>query len=601
MKKFMIIMTATFLVACSGDQTETTVTEVKAVDQNQSDILTYVPAASPVLITSGTNPDQYPDKYIDVMQSNMDGVVKYIEVMLKQAMDKPSSYVSADEPQDESNAEQTATEIAEELEQKKVMAFVDKWLIQDKFNKVGFKMGETQMAVYMIDLLPVVRIKLSADHQIEAMLNELQKEFELPFVTADVNGTKVRELVADQMTIMLATDADYLVISGSPTVLKDQLINQLIGLDKPTVSLADDPSAINQVKQAHNFTTDDLMLVDFKALADYFIYPSKHNSPLVNYLQIDDSMLSVICKNEISAMLDKAPRMVAGNKTLSNDTINGSFILEMDQNIAQDMAKMAGRIPQGNTNAAFALGMSFDLKNAKDIASKYVDQLVNDPYQCEHFAPFNQQANELQAKLTQPIPPFVGNFKGFNFSLDELKLNLANADLANPNPNEIIESLKTQVFLAVDETQALLGMAQMMVPQLQGVEINTDGSLITLADKVPMISGKDIPIDISELYAAISSDTIGLSMGHVGGGDLSEKVKQPGKAALMTFSANVDGYKNILEQIFSMAEMPDLPDSVKSELILQKELTLSMLYWQTQEMTLSFTDKGFETDFKITY
>ena len=76
----------------------------------------------------------------------------------------------------------------------------------------------------------------------------------------------------------------------------------------------------------------------------------------------------------------------------------------------------------------------------------------------------------MQAKLSQPIPPFVGNFKGFNFSLDELKLNLANADLANPNPKEIIESLKTQIFLAVDETQALLGMAQMMMPQLVTVD-----------------------------------------------------------------------------------------------------------------------------------
>ncbi|TDR23332.1 hypothetical protein [Marinicella litoralis] len=601
MKNFMTIMATMLLVACSGDQSDNTAAEVKILGKNQPDMLTYIPAESPVLITSGIYPEQYPANYIDVMQSNMDGVVKYLEVLIKQATDQSKKYAAVKDALDENNASPSETTTTEDPEQKKIMAFVDKWLIDENLNKVGFKVGETQLAVYLVDLIPVLRMKLSKGQQVEAMLTEMQQEFELPMVTTDVNGTKVREVVADQMTLLLALQDDYMVITGAPTVIKDQLFNQLLGLDKPSQSLADDPSVVTEIKQAHGFTTDDLMLVDFKALADYFINPSKHNSKLVNYLQIDDNMLSAACKDEISAMFDKAPRMVAGNKTLTGDTIHGALVWEMNQTLAVDMAKMTGRIPQGNDDAAMAFGMSFDLKGAKDIASKYVDQLINDPYQCEHLAPLNQQAQDMQAKLSQPIPPFVGNFKGFNFSLDDLELNLANADLANPNPNEIIESLKTQMYFALDETQALLGMAQMMVPQLQGIEIDTDGSLITLADKVPMLSGKDIPLDISELYAAISTDTIGLSMGHEGGGELSDKVKQEGQAVLMSFSANVDGYKKILEQIFSMAEMPDMPEQVKNELAIQKDLTLSMLYWKTQKMTLSFTDKGFVTDFNIKY
>ena len=141
----------------------------------------------------------------------------------------------------------------------------------------------------------------------------------------------------------------------------------------------------------------------------------------------------------------------------------------------------------------------------------------------------------------------------------------------------------------------------MMVPQLQDVEIKTDGSLITLADKVPMISGKDIPIDIAHLYAAVSPDTIGISMGHEEGGTLSNQVKEPGTAALMTFTANVDGYKTMLEQIFSVAEMPNMPEEFKNELNIQKDLALSMLYWKSQDMRIGFTEKGFSTDVDITY
>lgn len=610
MKKFIILMITALLVACGGDdENNSQAVETKASSPAQSAILSYIPADSPLLITTGLNPDAYPDRYVEVMQSNMDGAVKYLEVIIKQAMEemdemkkKRAAYEAADAEATENSGESTAT-IAEatDVQKEKVLAFVDKWLIQDKLNKAGFKVGETQFAMYLVDLLPVLRVKLSQGHQIEAMLSEMQTEFEIPLTVTDVNGIKVREIGDKKMNILIATHDDYLVLSVAPTVLKDQLISQLIGAEKPSKSLAMDRSAMDQVKKAHGYINDDLMIVDYQAIADYFIYPSKHNSALVNYLQIDDNMLSAACKQEISTMIGNAPRMVAGSKMLSNDTINGSFVWEMDQEIAADMAKMVGRVPHGNNNAAFAFGMSFDLVNAKEVATKYVNKLVESPYQCEHFAELNAQATEMQAKLTQPIPPFVGNFKGFNFSLDELKLDLANANMANPNPKEIIESFKTQIFLAVDETQALLGMAQMMMPQLQDMEMKTDGTLITLADKVPMISGKDIPLDISELYAAISSDTIGLSMGHEGGGELSDKVSQEGTAALMTFSANAEGYRQILEQVFAMAEMPNMPEAVKKELNMQKELSLSMLYWKNQDMSMSFKDQGFETDFVIKY
>ncbi len=192
-------------------------------------------------------------------------------------------------------------------------------------------------------------------------------------------------------------------------------------------------------------------------------------------MQIEDNMLSPACKTEITAMIAKAPRMVGGSKKLTNDTINGSFVWEMDSALAADFATLAGRIPQGNPDATMAMGMSFDLASAKNLASKYIDQIINQPYACELLVQVNQQATELQAKLSQPLPPFVGNFKGFNFSLDELKLNMEAAKADNPNPKDMIESLKAQVYLAVDETEALLGMAQMMVPQLQGMEIKTDG------------------------------------------------------------------------------------------------------------------------------
>ena len=589
----LIAASTALLAACGEDKTEPK--PVTKVETNKQQILTYIPADTPMLFTSGLSPDQYPDRYVEIMESQMEGAVKYINVMMDQAFKDVEKFTAdLDEDGETSASEDDSMKV-------KVRSFVDRWFMADNFSKIGMKVGETQIAGYMIDLFPVLRVKLSKGHQIPAMLDDLEQQFEIAFTKSESNGNQLREIQTDDLTILISTQNDYLVISGSPTVIKDQMISQLIGTTKPSRSMAQDSTLIQQVKQSHGYTLDDIVLLDLQQIADHFINPAKHDSALVNFLQIEDNLLSPACKAEITAMIAKAPRMVAGSKELTNDTINGSFVWEMDSTLATDLATISGRIPQANPDAAISMGMSFDLINAKALASKYVDQIVKKPYVCEHLLEMNQQATELQAKLSQPIPPFVGNFKGFNFSLDEVKLNMEAAQAANPNPKDIIETLKTQVYLAVDETQALLGMAQMMMPQLQDMDIKTDGSLITLADKVPMISGKDIPIDIANLYAAVSPNTIGLSMGHDNGGVLSQKVSEPGKASLMTFTASVDGYKSVMEQFFSMTEMPNMPEELKNELNLQKDLALSMLYWESQDMDMSFTEKGFSTDVNIKY
>ena len=617
---FLIIAITGLLVACGDDQEQAP----QAMAANEApEILTYIPSDTPLLMTAGLNHDQLPAKYNDVMQSNMSGIVKYMKVVMNQALDKKSKQdmtykgimkevekaeamaeagdAEADPMTDQADEASANAEVQEDQMKQKVRDFVNRWFEDDNFDKVGLKMDETRLAIYAVDLFPVMRVELSSGHQIPAMLDDLEAQFDVPFVNSEVNGMQLRELISDKATLMVATQGDTLVITGAPTVIKDQMMEQLIGLSKPQTSLADNPELINQIKAAHGYTVDDIFLLDLQQIADHFIYPAKHNSPLVNFMQIDENMLSAACKTEFSALFSKAPRLVAGTQKLTDDTIKATMVWEMDTELANDMAQMVGRIPHGNNQAAFAFGMSFDLLNAKNVATKYVDAVIQAPYACEHFGMMNQKATELQAQLAQPIPPFVGNFKGFNFSMDEIKLNLAAANTDNPDFKEVIESLKTQAFFAVDETQALLGMAQMMLPQLQGMDIKTDGSLITLADQVPLISGKDIPFDVKNLYAAISSDTIGISLGHEGGGELSDKVQTEGQTALLYTSADADGYRDVMEQIFALAEMPNMPASIKEELEMQKELTLSMLYWDTQIMTITFSDKGLVTDMDIRY
>lgn len=585
MKKILTMACmATALVACSDDTAknpENAVTQVETVT-TQADILNYIPSDSPLLVLSGINNSQYPKRYIETMDNYMGHMSEYMKTMIDEGIETAIKKDGAD---------QVAVE-------EKVKPFIEKWFDNGDLSKLGFKLMETQLAMYTVDLFPVMRIKLSSDNQLEALFTEAQNEFEIPFTTIQVDGMKVRELPADQATVFIGLDNDYLVISLAPTPIKDQMLNALMGLEKPQTSLAQDHSVINQVKSKYGFKLDDMMVVDMAAAADYFINPSQHKSAMLNFMQIEDNMLSAECKTEFTELVGNMPRMIAGSKGITDSSFNTQFIIETDAEIGNDLATIAGRVPAGNTQSAFAFGMSFDLLAAKEVATKYVERLVSNPYQCEHLVQLNQNAAQMQAQLNQPIPPFVGNFKGFNFSMDDLKLNPSAVD--SGQPDKIVESFKAQVMLAVDEAQGMLGMAQMMVPQLAEVKLNTDGSLVHLGDKLP-ISGKDIPFDAEFFYGALTDDTVGLSIGHEDGGGLSELVKSEGDNKLMTFSASGEGYKRIMEQVFAMAEMPGMPEDIKKELMMQKDMTLNMIYWKDAKGSMNFTDKGLVIDSDMTY
>lgn len=585
MKK-MITMAcmATALVACSDDPAEKQVSAVPAVQTAapKADILKYIPSDSPLLVLSGLSSHLYPKRYVETMDTYMGHMTDYMKTMIDQGMEAAIA---------KNDAEKDALE-------KKVKPFVDKWFTGGDLSKLGFKMNESQIAMYTVDLFPVIRVKLAANNQLDALLTEAQTEFDIPFTASDIQGMKVRELAADKGTVLIGLDEDYLVLSMSPTPIKDQMINALMGFDKPSTSLAQDNSQLQQVKSKYGFTLDDMFIVDVAAAADYFINPGQHNSALLNFLQIEDNMLSATCKSEFTALVGNMPRWVAGSTGITDNSINTQFIFETDAEIGQDLAKLAGRVPAGNTQSAFAFGFSFDLLAAKEVAIKYAQRLADQPYQCEHLAQLNQNVTAMQAQLNQPTPPFVGNFKGLNFSLDDLKLNPAAVDAGQPD--QVVESFKAQLLLAVDEAQGMLGMAQMMVPQLAEVQLNTDGALVHLGDKLP-VSGKDIPFDAEHFFGALTDNTVGISLGHPDGGGLSELVKSEGVNKLMTFSASGEGYKRIMEQVFAMAEMPGMPEDIKKELMFQKDMTLNMIYWKDASGSINFSDKGLVIDSNMTY
>lgn len=584
MKKLIILsLLALGLTACGDKDAEQPETVKTAIAE--AEILSYVPADTPLFLSSGLSNNLYPDRYIDVMQDYMGNMADYVKLAFS---DINESARELDEDHDIITDEELA----------KIEQFVDRWVVEGHFSKLGMKVGESQLVGYMVDLFPVIRMRLSDGHQISDMFADLDQQFALNPQVQEQDGLSIREYALNRITVLAAHNDDYLVLSLAPSVIKDKLVNTLTGIEKPVTNMAQNRDRLNQIKTQHGFVIDDLFVMDVQAVADYFINPDNYDSALLDFLQIEDNKLSPACKSEINAMLAKAPRLVAGATALTNEQINSAFIWEMDTELSQDMAQLAGRIPATDETAAFSFGMSVDLLNSQKVLTKYIDNIINAPYQCELFTQLNQQAEAFKSKISQPLPPFIGNFKGFNMAFSDLKVNEQAANLNKPA--EMIESFKMQLALSVDEAQSLVGMAQMMLPQLQGMVLPTDGSLIPLKEQLPP-NLMNLPVDVSSAYAAINNQTIGLSLGYPEGGNLSELVNEEGQNLLFSATAEAEGYKQMIEEIFKLADMPQLSEEMKKQLESQKQMTLSLLYWKQQKVTMNFTDQGFTTNMVTTY
>ncbi|KAA3642457.1 MAG: hypothetical protein DWP95_05450 [Proteobacteria bacterium] len=584
MKKLVLLSLLALMLAACGDKESEQPAAVKSA-MAEADILSYVPADTPLFFASGLSNDLYPDRYISVMQDNMKNIAEYLKLAFS---DINQSMQQVDQGQKVGSAE----------ELNGIEQFIDRWMIDGQFSKLGVKVGESQLVGYTVDLFPVIRMQLAGGHQIADMFADLDQQFALSPQVQEQDGLSIREYSVDKITVLAAHSNDYLVLSLAPSVIKDKLVNSLTGIDKPAQNMAQNQDRLNEIKTKHGFVVDDMFVMDVQAIADYFINPDNYDSALLDFLQIEDNKLSPVCKTEINSMLAKAPRLVAGATALTDKQIDSAFIWEMDTALSQDMAQLAGRIPAIDESAAFSFGMSVDILNSQKVLTKYIENIINEPYQCELFTQLNQQAEALKLKISQPLPPFVSNFKGFNMAFSDLKVNEQAANLNKPA--EMIESFKMQLALSVDEAQSLVGMAQMMLPQLQGMALPTDGSLIPLKEQLPP-GLMNLPVDISSAYAAINNQTIGLSLGYPGGGNLSDVVNQEGQHLLFSATADAAGYKQIIEEIFKLADMPLLSEDMKRQLESQKQMTLTMLYWKQQKVTMNFTDQGLTTHMAITY
>jgi hypothetical protein len=400
-----------------------------------------------------------------------------------------------------------------------------------------------------------------------------------------VDGATVYQMGDKEFQIMLSLKGDALVASFAPTRKVNNLMPKLFGFEKPTKALPQS-NIYHDTLNKYHYMSNSLVWINFRDLADYFVNPNNHPTPMLDLMKVQDNVLSADCKTETLGIIDKFPRMVSGTTVLNDTELDSHMIIELADGLGSKLASMMGRIPTVNTDVALRYGFSFDINAAKTVLQEFVSNIETTPYKCEMLANMNNSASMMKAKLNQPLPPFVGNFKGFNMVIDELDL-----DLTKTDPNEMVENLKGKVLLAVDNPEAIKGMAEMMLPEIQKLGLEMGGDAVSIAGLIP-VSGSQIPVNLDFVFMAMGDETIGVSLGEGTNIDLKQEVSEKGESHLLNFSIKADLYKNIFAGISDLSEK--MPAEMQKQFAMQKLMMNDLIWWNSESGSVDFTDRGFE-------
>ncbi len=572
------------LVSCGDDADNTaknTVATAPAVVNqvmNQPSIMGYIPADTPILAVFVNDP-KYPIP--QNFKDKMDKVYSSLGEMIQTTyLDAYKDYTKRANPEaDTSNIDE----------------FASKWLNEEGIKKLGLKMGETEMAFYLVDLFPVLRMNLASDHSMAEILDELMADANKnktdQMTKREVEGTTLYQFGDKEMQVMVSLKDNALVASLAPTRQVDSLMPKLLGFEKPARTITQS-NQYNDTIAKYNYLGNSLMWIDFRELADYFVNPAQHQTVMLDVLKVQDNVMSQDCKNEVLAMFDKFPRLVSGSTLLDEHQMDSHMIIEMPSDLGAKLSTISGRIPKAE-NAAFSYGFSFDIAAAKTLAQEFVANIETTPYKCEFFTGMNAKASQFKAQLDQPLPPFVSNFKGLNMVIDELDL-----DMTKTDPAQMIKTLKAKVLLAVDNPEAIKGMAEMVMPDLQKLGLTVGGKAVNISDLVP-VKGTMMPINLDHVFLAMGAETIGLSLGENTDVELADVVSGESTSTLLDFSINSELYKNIFESIASADSK--LSEDVKKQFATQKMFMSDMLWWKTEKGTFDFTNRGFEISVGVEY
>lgn len=471
------------LGAC-GKSSEETVAEAAPAAKS---ILAHVPADTPYLVA---NLQPVPEDVLDANFARIAPVLDEVQAQLSEL---------------KSDAFGGSSVTGDEFSDRLLLALVEEFdgkLNRQGLESLGWDLRSTSV-IYGAGAFPVVRVGLSDAATLRATILRVLEKAEIEATELELQGVSYWRLTPPEqeevpVAFYVSILPDHLAAAVYPLASEAEFLPLLLGIEMP----ADNDAAerLAALNRKHGFTPYGTAYMDLHRMADELTNPEAQTARMLmaaGAYDMDD--FSGTCVTEMHGMIDNMPFMTVGITEMEVLSMKYRFLAEMPSSLANRLTGLVAAVPAARVLSSHLAEISFGMKvgAARDFLREKAQSIVDAPFQCEHFADLNQQAEEALAQLDQPLPPFVNNFRGVRLSIK---------DIVMEPGQELPSDVRGHLAVHVDEPQMFVGMAQMFLPDLSAMNLAPGGE----PSRVPefLISVQGI-----EAWAAMSDEAIGLSVG----------------------------------------------------------------------------------------
>jgi len=395
--------------------------------------------------------------------------------------------------------------------------------------------------------------------------------------------------------LIIAAGGNDLIFSFSPNAYDPDLLNQLLGLEKPDESL-EATGKLKNLRKEWGYGEEMAMFVDFKLLADAITGGESRAAQQLQTLSASDEFMDSSlqpfsaepCKGEIRQMAANWPMMVTGNRRfeVGDETINfdSHFAMLLENVALRDTLKLfRGLVPtsQSNSNAMASFGVGLDIDSAPQLSAQLTEFISSVKYDCEPLKMLNKINQTDISAASMGAMMFSGMARG----VKGFSVNVYDTDI-NMESRIPVKNLDAAIAVSADDPGALLQTLQLL-PQMNALsDLPLDGTAVSLNELLPIPTPEGV-----EIFAAVKDKSIVFFSGDQAK-DFAGRLGGNGEEGFISSSLNTE---MIIEKINAVVE--SLPEAVRSE----EKLDPLMGYLQTYPLgnlsyKIDFTDKGIELD-----
>ena len=482
-----IIVSATLIfTACSKDSDEAVV----AVSENTNPLLAYVPADTPYVFADLESvPEEITDAYVTRFQPVMDVVSKQVEQF--------QNDFAAGEFQDNAMAQLAAA----------ILDALGGDLSAENLEKFGMDM-QAHYAFYGMGVFPVIRLELNDAQELRNAIGLIEAKMgtQLPVMT--FNGVNYWRAVDDDndspMGMYIAILDQQFIMSAFPVSAEDSMLTSLLGQELPAESMASTNSlaVLNKEKGYSGYGSG---IMDLQKMSDEIF---NENSPtrmsLGSEVTTHLAALDAVCVAEIKSMVAMAPRMTAGATRFTADEISTRYDLELEGTLASGLAMLVSDTPvAAEGDYLLSASLAVQVGKLRNFVLEKANSIIATPYQCEMLQELNQSAEELVTQINIPMPPMVNNLNGIRVRMDDF------------DPTEEIIQGKGLLALHVDKPEMFVGMASMMVPGFDTLDLANQSEPVRIPSDI-------LPLEGIDVFALMGDTAIGAAVGEQHAGDLED-------------------------------------------------------------------------------